>query len=202
MFLWCPGPGCDEDLMNSVAFARPLPGSPTHTRLEACACLDSQVWHFLALLSCALKNKGQRENPNVMNLEVVPSQRGFTKVQSLNIQKELLSFSSGIWYSFRSHVRGPSPEPSSPDVTRPHAVTAASPGSPGNCGGAYVAGGVRSGGCGGAISGMGDTMPRSVELSCVPEGMQPAMVSPFWSLGAKVLRELTPPPDLWGFSTC
>lgn len=39
-----------------------------------------------------------------------------------------------------------------------------------------MAGGVRSGGCGGAISGMGDTMPRSVELSCVPEGMQPAMV--------------------------
>eukprot|EP00434_Breviolum_minutum_P006704 symbB.v1.2.005917.t3/scaffold347.1/size224350/12 len=55
----------------------------------------------------------------------------------------------------------PSPEASNPDVTRPHAVTAASPGSPGNCGGAYVAGGVRSGGCGGAISGMGDTMPRS-----------------------------------------
>lgn len=112
-----------------------------------------------------------------MNLEVVPSRRGFTKVQSLNIQKQSLSFLSGIRYSFRSHVRGPSPEPSSPDVTRPHAVTAtaASPGSPGNCGGAYVAGGVRSGGCGGAISGMGDTMPRSVELSCVP-GMQPAMV--------------------------
>ena len=70
------------------------------------------------------------------------------------------------------HVRGPSPEPSSPDVTRPHAITAASPGSPGNCGGAFVAGGVRSGGCGGAISGTGDTMPRSVELSCVPEGKQ------------------------------
>ena len=64
----------------------------------------------------------------------------------------------------------------------------------------------RSGGCGGAISGMGVTMPRSVELSCVPEGMQPAMVHellaekhlPFWSLGAKVLRELNTSAGLVG----
>lgn len=61
MSLWCLAPGCD-DLM-SVAFARPLPGSPTHTRLEACACLDLQVWHFLALLVMCLEEQRPTRKP-------------------------------------------------------------------------------------------------------------------------------------------